>query len=358
MKIVFLCRYFYPHIGGVEKHCLELGKELIKKGHSVTVITSRESFSQNTNYHSRLLSDRKTGDIDKIKIIYINNGKVNKLEKFKAWRELIKLKNVIKNADIIHCHDIFYWYLPFRLIYPKKKVFVTFHGYEGNLIPNKRSIFMHRLAEKLTNGNICVGNFYEKWYQTKPNYTIYGAVKKINSRDKSNLLSKAIFIGRLEKETGIMEYLNAIKILKAKKITMALDVYGDGSLRKISETFAKKNRLKIQFKGFVPNADEQIKNYNFVFTSRYLGILESLASRRIVFALYNNKIKKDYLVNTPFKNFILIFKNAEELSKGIIDVMNNGYKYKNMIDYGYKWVKNKTWKDIANTYLDLWKKTW
>ncbi len=357
MKIIFLCRYFYPHIGGVEKHCLELGKELIKKGHSITVITSKESFSQNTDYQSMLLSDKMTGEIDKIRIIYINNGKVNKLEKLKAWKELFKIKNIIKDADIIHCHDIFYWYLPFRFIYPNKKVFVTFHGYEGNSIPNKRSIFMHKLAEKLTKGNICVGNFYEKWYRTKPNHIIYGAVKYIKIKDKSVAFNKAMFIGRLEKETGIMDYLKAIKILKSKKINIALDVYGDGSLGKAAKIFAKNNKLKIQFKGFISNADEQIKNYKFIFVSRYLGIFESLVSKKIVFALYNNGIKKDYLVNTPFKNFILIFKNSKELSRGIMDVVNNNFKYKNMVDNGYKWVMDKTWTDIADIYLKLWKNT-
>ena len=39
MKIVFLCRLFYPHIGGVETHVLEVGKRLIKKGHRVTIVT-------------------------------------------------------------------------------------------------------------------------------------------------------------------------------------------------------------------------------------------------------------------------------------------------------------------------------
>lgn len=41
MKIVQLTPYFYPHLGGVESHVLELSKQLIKKGHEVLVVTTK-----------------------------------------------------------------------------------------------------------------------------------------------------------------------------------------------------------------------------------------------------------------------------------------------------------------------------
>ncbi len=40
MKIAQLSPYFYPHLGGVESHVLELSKHLKKRGHDVTVITT------------------------------------------------------------------------------------------------------------------------------------------------------------------------------------------------------------------------------------------------------------------------------------------------------------------------------
>ena len=41
MTILFFCQTFYPHIGGVEKHVLEVSKLLVKKGHLVTVLTEQ-----------------------------------------------------------------------------------------------------------------------------------------------------------------------------------------------------------------------------------------------------------------------------------------------------------------------------
>lgn len=41
MKIVQLSPYFYPHLGGVESHVLELSKHLMEKGHEVLVVTTK-----------------------------------------------------------------------------------------------------------------------------------------------------------------------------------------------------------------------------------------------------------------------------------------------------------------------------
>ncbi len=40
MKIAQLSPYFYPHLGGVESHVLELAKHLKKRGHEITVFTT------------------------------------------------------------------------------------------------------------------------------------------------------------------------------------------------------------------------------------------------------------------------------------------------------------------------------
>lgn len=41
MKIIQVCPYYYPHIGGVESHVMSLSRELIGRGHEVCVLTTR-----------------------------------------------------------------------------------------------------------------------------------------------------------------------------------------------------------------------------------------------------------------------------------------------------------------------------
>jgi glycosyltransferase involved in cell wall biosynthesis len=360
MRIVFLCRYFYPHIGGVEKHCFKLGQELIKKGHKLTVITSSESLKQGSLGHLGRLKGASTTVVDGINVIYIKNGKVDWLEKFRAWRKLCKLKNIIERADIVHCHDIFYWYLPFKFIFPRKRVFITFHGYEGDKIPNRRAVFMHMVSEKLTMGNICIGDFFKKWYETEPTFVSYGAtdVKKIllkkSASRRKNQNIKAMFLGRLEEETGIMDYLEALKLLKDKKINIELDVFGDGSLFTVAKAYAKLSNVKVSFKGFVEDAQKYIKNYDFVLTSRYLGILEALAFKKFIFAVYNNKIKRDYLKMTPFAKFISIADDSEDIVTEIKIYLKNKKGANVKIESGFNWVKKHSWKNLADLYLKLW----
>lgn len=349
--IVFFARRFYPHIGGVEKHVLEIGKRLIKKGHKVIVITEYEKNTNKQNQQS--LSSSAT--IEGIKIIRITTGKESKLKKYKIWLELLRHVKVISSADIIHCHDIFFWYLPYRFLFPFKKVYTTFHGYEGNNIPKKKSILIHKIAEKLSWGNICIGDFFKKWYGTKPTVVTYGAADYKKNDNKSYDNNLIVFLGRLEEETGIMEYLKAYNKISIRYKYLRLLVLGDGSQMNKAKEFVKNNKLNVEFKGFVKNIDNDLDRATFVFVSRYLGILESLMSKKYVLAIYNNEIKKDYLQMAPFSDFISIAKNSNEISIELEKYLINKKLKILKINKGYAWVKDQTWENMVNIYLQLWK---
>ena len=94
-------------------------------------------------------------------------------------------RSLIKEADVIHAHDVYFWYFPFRFLFPFKKSFVTFHGYESYPI-RKKAIMVRKLSEYLANGNIIVGDFIKKWYGTTPNYVIYGGVEISNIKYQIN----------------------------------------------------------------------------------------------------------------------------------------------------------------------------
>lgn len=351
MTVLFLARRFYPEIGGVEKHVLEVSKKLAAKGYKIVVISEQPQESYSDDYQSNLSSARLVGKLKNIESYNIKPGKDDWFKKFRIWIQLWKYRNLIKQADIVHCHDVFFWYLPFRFIFPKKPVFTTFHGYEGNNLPTSKVIFMHKFAEKLSWGNICVGDFLKKWYGTKPTYVTYGAVDLSKFKNGGNR-NEAIFIGRLEEETGIMKYLEALKFLKDKKNNLKLIILGGGSLENKARKYAKENSLNVDFKGFVEDAERYINSGKYIFVSRYLGILEAMAARKPVFAEYNNDIKKDYLEMAPFAGFISISADGKEIGKNLADFING----KRILgaDKGYEWVKNKTWENMTNLYLRLW----
>lgn len=147
MKILFITRRCYPQIGGVEKHVGEVAKVLRKKGHTVTIVSE---------------ADIQYPHIKFLGLIFI-------------WLWLFKNRKIIEKADIIHCHDVFIWYLPFRFLYPKKPVFTTFHGWEGIWPIPFKNILLKRLASRLSWGTVAVGHFIEKYYGVKVDKITYGA---------------------------------------------------------------------------------------------------------------------------------------------------------------------------------------
>ena len=147
MKILFMSRYKWPHVGGVEKHVYELVKRLKVKGNGVKII-SEEDIRQP---HIKFLG-----------LIYI-------------WFWMFRNRKLIENADIVHCHDVFIWYLPFRFLYPKKPVYTTFHGWEGIWPIPWKNILSKRLATKLSWGTFAVGHYIEKYYGIRADKITYGA---------------------------------------------------------------------------------------------------------------------------------------------------------------------------------------
>lgn len=166
MNILFFSRLFYPHIGGVEKHVYEISKQLIKEGHMITVVTEQ--------YTKDLPSEETYQQIK----IYRIPVKQNRFKKFIVWKWFFQHLPLLKRADIIHCHDVFFWYLPFTF-FLRKKVYTTFHGYETVFPPQQKAILIRKLSEKLSQGNICIGAFIEKWYGTKADIISYGGVHPI-----------------------------------------------------------------------------------------------------------------------------------------------------------------------------------
>ncbi len=356
MIILFLTRRFYPQIGGVEKHVLEISKRLVAKGHKVTVIAELEKNTNASDEHSTPGSATITGKVDGIDIFRIDPGKNNWFKKFRIWWQLWKLIRLIGASDVVHCHDIFFWYLPFRLIFPFKKVYTTFHGYEGNAIPTKKAILMHKLAETLSFGNICIGKFLEKWYGTKATYISYGAVD-VSDKKSQNTIDRnlIVFLGRLEKETGIMEYLEAFNKLSKLKGNLALEVLGNGALMGKATEYARDNDLPVHFRGFTTDTAKYLERASFVFVSRYLGMLETMVSKKYVLAVYNNKIKEDYLRMTPFAKYISICADSNEVYNELKKWLSAGKQKDTKVSNAYNWVKTETWEKMTDLYLKLWK---
>lgn len=329
MNILFFTKYYYPHIGGVEKHAVEVAERLVKKGHQVTVITLK--------YDSKLPTIEKRGGVTIVRLPYSEN-------KLSIWKKIWQHKALIAKADTIHCHDVFFWYWPTRLLNPFKKVFITFHGWEGEYpIPFKYK-FIRKISELLSWGNICIGDYLPKHYGTNSEYISYGGVSQLKLDQPTNVKAKEIiFVGRLEKDLGLDEYLKAIKTLKTKH-QLKVTFIGDGPYREEASKFGRVTGMVKDIKPF-------LKKPCLVFCSSYLTILETMQAGKPIFALYQNQLKKDYLTLFPGAKYINISASANEL---IAQVTKHLQGTSLQTKKAKSFVKTQTWDKVLKMYLDLW----
>ena len=358
MNILFLTRQFFPHIGGVETHVWEIATRLIKRGHEVTVVSERDCYEyQSLKRSARMAGINDFGSLTRQRYRKKSekNRKESRKKKWYIWWWLFRNRKLIERSDLIHCHDVFFWYLPFRFLYPRKPVYTTFHGYETRFPPPKKAILIRKLSELLSWRNICVGDYISKWYGTKPIYVTYGGVEIIpintnttNKYQSKNKKLKILFIGRLEEDTGLLIYLKTLELLKIKKISFEFEACGDGSLRGEVEQYG-------MVYGFVKNLDSYINKADLVFSSSYLSILQSLLNKRLVIAAYNNPLKEDYLKMAPFAKWIVIENSPEKLVRKIKYFIRHLEDRMRFVNKAHEWVKDQTWDNVVKLYIRLWK---
>lgn len=281
MKILFIAQHKWPHVGGVEQHLRAVSEQLIIKNVQVKTISGE---------------DLKYPKIKYLGLLYI-------------WKWIFINRKFIQDADIVHIHDVFIWYLPFRFLYPNKKVFTTFHGWEGKYPIPFMNKLQKQIASKLSKGTIAVGKYIEKYYGIKADKIIYGGTSLLYSNEVVKKRDSIVFVGRLEEDTGVLELL---KLLDHKKNKWSkIDFIGDGSLRKESEKYGTVH-------GFC-DPKPYLKKAEYVVPGGYLSYIEARQFGCKILVFPNNPLKKDY--------------------------WNEIEKVKSF----------PTWGEIANIYLKLWK---
>ncbi len=254
MKILFLARHKLPHVGGVERHIERITKSLRKRRHKIIIVSK-----ENIKYpHVKFLG-----------LFYI-------------WFWLFKNRGLIEQSNIIHCHDVFIWYLPFRFIYPSKPVYTTFHGWEGIYPIPLKNILIKRLSAYLSWGNICVGKYIEKYYGIRADIITYGGIEKTGNLRIEKIKNLIVYVGRLEKDTGVPQFLKWLKGNKKHKI----DFCGDGSLRKECEKYGVVHGF-VDPKPFLARAEHCVPG-------GYLSYIEAKSYECKIKVFWNNPLKKDY----------------------------------------------------------------
>ena len=328
---------FHPAVGGVETHVLRVSQCLAARGHEVTVLT-----------HADEPSEEMLGRLH-----------VHRLPRggwFAAWRAA---RPHIAAADVVHCHDAYsflHFYAPSSYLSPRRPVFVTFHGYESYPIAAE-AIRWRRFVRRRARNALCMGDFICRWYGTECFAVSYGGVDPVDDPPPLPAEPSAVFLGRIAEDTSIMVYLEALSILKAEhNHDLPLTVIGDGPLREVAERYAEAQGLRTRFLGTLSDPREELTRSRFSFVSGYLAIWQSLALRRPVFTVYENDLKRDYLLGFPeAEDTIVTCGSAEELARRLSDHIEDGSLADSMVERGARLAAENSWDRVADLYLSMYR---
>lgn len=313
MKIIFLTRYYWPHIGGVERHVEQLSSVLTKSGHQVTVVT--------TQFDQFERSLRRKENINGVKIIRFDQPHIKFIGLIVTWIWILKNRNIFEKADIIHAHDVGVWYLPLLPFIRRNKFFLTSHGWEGIYPIPFHKILLRKIAYIIAYKKIAIGSFIDTFYKVRSDIVLWGGIDtfRTGTTQKEDM---TVFVGRLEKDTGLPEFL---KELKNKRYIGRIIFVGDGSLRSECERYGKVT-------GFT-NPRPFLKKTKVCIPAGYLACLEAMSHKCIIRVYWSNQLKKAYWIRTPFYRFI----KSQDIAGA------------------YAWVRSQTWNIVGRNYLELWK---
>lgn len=332
MKALFLTRLYHPHIGGVEIHTQNVIQSLRKKGFHFAVVTSQ--------HDSSLIETEVYQNIPIYRI-----PREHLTSKLRLWSWFNDHKDLFQDVDLIHAHDIFWWYLPFRFLDPTKPIFTTFHGWEGVFPPSINAKLLRRLATQLSSGTIQVGDYIKRWYGTYSSYTTYGGTTHKPSTSHSR--QKLLVFGRLSHDNDLNIVIKALSIIKEELPTLGITFLGDGELAAQASSVGS-------VVGFQETTAPYLAKSAFVFSSSYLSILDSQASGSDVFSVFGNPLKEDYLNSSPFAKYLSISDSPEKLAASFLDHYYHPKKYEKKRLEAQRWALTQTWDKVADVYLKLW----
>lgn len=371
MKIVMLISSFYPLMGGAEVQARRLGKQLVEKGHSVTVLT---------RWHHDL---KKNENIDGINVIRIPVSNINKIKPilylykvlFFAWKNR-------KKIDIIHAHSLSSpgftaSLISFLLRIPS----ISKIAGGGNKIGcEAKRMFMAggfkrlriRFMNKYLSKYIAISKaIYDDLRDIGvPQNKIIFLPNGINTTHISNneiprelykikiIQEKNIFLyaGRFEKIKGIDVLLEAwSRTTDDFRRTNQLVLLGNGSFN--VEKYLADN--SISFIGKVSNVDDFMSYSDyFILPSRYEGIsnalLEAITNRLFIIATPVGGNRD--IVSHNETGYIFENENIEQLKIVLERVVNLSEEKKNIIKRNaYNLIRSRyDFNNITSQYLKLY----
>ncbi len=380
--------FYPPHIGGVEYHVDNVSRELVARGHRITVLTAdlpgEKSLPEHEASNGIEVFRSKT---------FFPSGKL--YPSLSSQGVMLNIGSTItrivkeKDIDVIHAHGHHY-YTTWRALGLAKKLglpaVLSLHGLYA-LKPSdpiaqvsegifNRTVFTWELdqATAVIGLTPTITGYAKKYGAQSKYYTIPNGVNrtlfeenkkhKLQYRRKFNIPKDKIVIlfrGRFADIKGVLELARAAKIIVGKNPDVFFLFVGGGSLAPELATILKSINKNSQIIGWTPVDELQelyIASDIFVLPSKAealpLTILEAMAANLYIVATPVGGVP-DVLKNYPFK-LLINQADQEKISETLLSVIEQKtYLISNSPDHSY--LDSYDWSKIAEriekVYLEI-----
>ena len=288
MNILIVTTYYSPYKSGMSEYAKILAEGLAKRGHKVTVLTSR---------FRRDLHENETVN----RVIIRRIPVLMKISKGVIMPTFVsELRRLSRDNDMVNLHaPMFEVWLAAKAV-PKEKIVVTYHcdlNLRNKFIEGVYYFFLNKAMEKVKSivvnnldylRNSSVKEFASKAVEVIPPVKEGMAYRNPERLKKSLGLSKEKligFLGRLVEEKGVEYLINSSKFIKGKDFRILIAGSGNvagGSLEKELKQLAKKYPEKILFIGEIPeNKLTEFYSMLDVFVLPSVNSLESFGLTQI-----------------------------------------------------------------------------
>ncbi len=375
-SICIVSSQYLPHVGGVENYVYNLSKELSRRGHNVTIVTS---LIEGTQEYER----DGTIEIYRLPSFQLMNGRFPVLKCSKALKALeksIKEKNFALMLVNMRFYFISLWAVKLAKKLGIKSVMLD-HGSShlntgGKLTSKLGEMFEHWITwreKKYCDNFAGVGKTTLEWIEhfgIKSDVVLNNAVDIVkfeehiknpvrDYRREFGIPEDAIlisFAGRITVEKGVKELTNAMKRVNETRNNVYCLFAGDGYLREPLESIKSENTV---FLGQISTSEIAAllcQSDIFCLPSYSEGfptcVIEACVCNSFIITTYRGDAKE--IVKDKSYGIILPNANEDGLYEAIMSVLDDKEYRENATRLCYeRVVNNYTWEHTANRLLSL-----
>lgn len=375
MNICIFAANYLPNIGGIERYCYYVSNELIKKGHTVTLVTN-DVFNLGKEE-----TQENSLKILRFPCINLLNARYPIHKRNETFKEIDKFLKE-ENFDLFIINARFYTHSVYAARIAKKrniKCFVIEHGCSHLSVNNKLLDFLGGIYEHLHTEflKIYCKNYYavsgtagvwSKHFGIKSKGVLYNSVDvdEVNEILNTTTLSyknqynlketdKVItFTGRLIKEKGIYELINAVN--KLNRDDVYLFIAGDGIEYENLKKLQNKNIILLGRLGFSEVISLLKESDVFCLPSVSEGmstsVLEAIATKTLVITTQNSGAVE--LITDKSFGVIIKTNAEEEIYNALSMVIDDSEYIKKATEKSYqRLIKDFTFENTASKMIEI-----